>query len=902
MTAGSGLAAAVVAAKEQLALGRNKLRTQHASGSPGAQVCTHFTELLEEIVLGLFHAATENQPRASRVTLVAHSGFGRREMAPYSDVDLMLLHPFKNDEDLLPLARPFTHHLFDLGLEIGFSARSVKQACDLAMGDATVFTALSEGRLLYGDAELYEQFDSRFRRLTRRNWRKLVPLVEAARKEERTKYGETNFLLEPNVKRSRGGLRDLQLVRWIGFARYGESEPDGLMQAGLLTPEDLRKLRKARDFLMQLRNELHFQAGQANDLLDRAEQLRIAELRGYSRMGKEIADLLPVERFMRDYFQHTTAVREIAGHFVEGAQPRAMLRRFLEPWLSRQVEGDFRVGPTEISVIPAARAKLQGNLVEVLRLLDLANHHDRRIEHETWEAIRSTMDSRALPDPDEPLSEPVAERFLSLMSQPARLSELLRRLHELHVLEQIVPGMSHTRGLLQFNAYHSYTVDEHSLRAVQSVARLATDQGLAGEVYRQLKPKGLLHLAVLIHDLGKGYSRDHSEVGCEMAEQLGHRLRLPEREIDQLKFLVLKHLRMSHLAQQHDIHDESVVVQFAVEVGSAENLQMLYLLTLADLEAVGPGVLNEWKHELLSDLYEHTLHLLASDSPAAASSQRLMERREEMLALVRSRSGTAAQAVWWERQIAALPGNCLFAVPPQQMVAELEKLRSLPHRQAVSWGRFLPQRNVVEYTVGTYEEITPGIFHKLTGALSSQRQSILSAEINTLPEGLVLDRFYVHDADSPGPPTDGRIAQVSQSLVAVLQDASGKPPTFAPRFQDRQDSSRKVIKHLPTRVSIDNGTADTFTILAIFAYDRTGLLYTVTRTLFELGLSVSRAKIGTHLDQVVDVFYVTDQSGQKITEDARLDEIRSRLMEAIEGAPSEKPGGTPTALSGRDFP
>jgi [protein-PII] uridylyltransferase len=883
MPAGSGLSAAVVAAKEQLALGRDKLRRQHDSGSPGVQVCTHFTELLEEIVLDLFHAAAVDEGLASRVTLVAHSGFGRREMAPFSDVDLMVLHPFKSDEELLPLVRPFTLNLFDLGLEIGFSARTVNQACDLAMGDATIFTALSEGRLLYGDAELYEQFDSRFRHQARRNWRKMVPMVETNRKDERTKNGETNFLLEPNVKRSRGALRDLQLIRWIGFARYGESEPDGLMQSGRLTREDLRKLRKAREFLLQLRNELHFQAGSANDVLDRAEQLRIAELQGYSRMGKEVSDMLPVERFMRDYFQHTTAVREIAGHFVEGARPRAMLRRLMEPLLSRQVEGDFRVGPTEISVLPKARPKLQGDLVEVLRLLDLANRYDRRIEHETWEAIRSTMDSRPLPDPSEPLPEPVAQRFLALMSNAARLSELLRRLHELHALEQIVPGMGHTRGLLQFNAYHSYTVDEHSLRAVQCVAKLASEPGLAGEVYRNLKPKGMLHLAVLIHDLGKGFSRDHSEVGSEMAEQLGHRLRLPEREIDQLKFLVLKHLRMSHLAQQHDIHDENVVVQFAVEVGSAENLQMLYLLTLADLEAVGPGVLNEWKHELLSDLYEHTLHLLASDSPRDASSKRILERREEMLVLVRSRGDAEFQPVWWERHIAALPGNCLFAVPPQQMVAELEKLRTLPHREAISWGRFLPQRNVVEYTVGTYEEITPGIFHKLTGALSSQRQQILSAEINTLPEGLVLDRFYVHDADFPGPPPEERITQVSRSLVAALKDSSGRSPTFTRRFQDQQEAKPKAINHLPTRVNIDNNTADTFTILAMFAYDRLGLLYTITRTLFELGLSVSRAKIGTHLDQVVDVFYVTDQAGSKITDDERLEEIRRRLMEAIEG-------------------
>lgn len=875
MVVGTGLAAAVVAAKEKLALGRDKLRQQHAGGSPGIQVCTHFTELLEEVVLDLFHDAVTDERLASRVALVAHSGFGRREMAPFSDVDLMLLHPFRSDEELLKLVRPFTHHLFDLGLEIGFSARTPVEACRLALSDATIFTSLAEGRLLHGNAELYEQFDRQFRRQTKRHWRRLVPLVEAARKEERTKYGETVFLLEPNVKRSRGGLRDLQLVRWIGFARYGEAEPDGLMQAGRLTRDDLRKLRKAREFLLHLRNELHFHGGKAGDLLDRSEQLRIAGELQYQAVEGQ----MPVERFMRDYFQHTTAVREIAGHFVAGAQPRAWLKRLIEPFFSHQVDGDFRVGPTEIAATPKARPKLQKDLVEILRLLDLANYHDKRIEHETWETIRSAMDRLPLPDPAEPLPTAVSEQFMSLMSQPSRLSELLRRLHELHVLEQIVPGMGHTRGLLQFNVYHHYTVDEHSLRAVQCVTRLQNDPGLPGQVYRGLQQKRTLHLAMLIHDLGKGLGRDHSEVGCEMAEQLGRRLGLPEREVDQIKFLVLKHLRMSHLAQQHDIHDENVVVQFAVEVGSAENLRMLYLLTLADLAAVGPGVLNQWKQELLSDLYEHTLHLLASDSPADASNKRLIERREEMLALVGGREDQA----WWGRQIAALPGNCLFAVPPQQMVAELEQLRTLPHQQAVTWGRFLPQRNVVEYTIGTYEEITPGIFHKLTGALSSQRQQILSAEINTLPEGLVLDRFCVQDADYSGPPPEERLNQVSQSLVAALRDASEKPPTFTRRWQDRPEAADSVIKSLPSRVSIDNSTAERFTIVAIFAYDRMGLLYTITRTLFELGLSVSRAKIGTHLDQVVDVFYVTDHAGQKLLDEERLGTIRRRLLEAIEG-------------------
>jgi [protein-PII] uridylyltransferase len=881
MSAGPRLNTAVVAAREQLAQGREKLHRQHASGSPGVQVCAHFTDLLEEIVQGLFRAALaalDDSTRGRiepRVALVAHSGFGRREMAPYSDLDLMLLHPFRGESDVLLLVRPFAQHLYDLGLEVGFSARTAAQACTSAFQDATVLTSLTEARLIAGDEDLFARFDGRFRRMTKRRWRRLIVATEAARREERARFGETVFLLEPNVKRSRGGLRDLQLIRWMGFVRYGENEYDGLHQAGRLTDDDIRVLRAARDFLLWLRNELHFAAGKASDLLDRTEQLRLAELRGY----KPIEGLLPVEQFMREYFQHTTGVREVASHFVAGARPLRLWTWLTEPLFSHRFERDFRVGPTAVSATKEGLAKLRGDLAEVLRLLDLANMANKRIDHETWRAIRSAMTQRGPADPLQPLPIEVSSRFLSLLSRPARLAELLRKLHELRVLEQIIPGMTHARGLLQFNAYHRYTVDEHSLRVVAELARLHQDPGTPGEVYRALRNKETLHLAALVHDLGKGYIEDHSEVGLRLAEQTAARLNLPEPEAENLKFLVHKHLKMSHLAQQHDIHDVNVVVPFAVEVGSLERLKMLYVLTLADLAGVGPGVLNDWKRALLTDLYHHALGLLASDSPADAASERLRTRREEILRLARHLDGVG----WWETQILALPASCMFAGSPAQVVQELDRLRKLSHRDAIAWGRHLPERNAVEYTIGTYEEITPGIFHKLTAALTNSRQQILSADINTLAEGMVLDRFYVHDQDFVGPPPPERLQEVSAALVASLKDSGGKPPVFRKLWHERAQPGSAAIKHLPTRITIDNNTAEKSTILAVFAYDRMGLLYAIARALFELGLSVSRAKIGTHLDQVVDVFYVTDQvTGTKLTDERRLSEIRRHVLAAIE--------------------
>jgi [protein-PII] uridylyltransferase len=613
-------------------------------------------------------------------------------------------------------------------------------------------------------------------------------------------------------------------------------------------------------------------SGKANDILDRTEQVRLAEMRKYP----EVAGLLPVEQFMREYFQHTCDVREIASHFAAAAQPGSMFG-WLEPLFSRHVEG-FRVGPATVSATPSGLPRLRGDLAEVLRLLDLSSRRNKRIHEASWQTIRAAMLQRGPADADQPLAPEVVQSFMSLLAEPARLGDSLRRLHELRVLEQFIPGMTHARGLLQFNAYHRYTVDEHSIRVVEHLTSLMSDRGTPGEVYRSIKDKATLHLAALLHDLGKGYVEDHSDVGARLAVQSAAHLGLHEHDGEILRFLVHKHLRMSHLAQQHDITDNNVVVPFAVEVGSPEVLKMLYVLTLADLAAVGPGVLNEWKQELLTDLYHHAAQLLASDSPAAAAGERVRARRQEVLDLSRKYDGVA----WWETQVLALPPSCLFAAPPSQVVEELDRIRKLPRHDALAWGRYLPERNVVEYTVGTYEGIAPGIFHRLTGALSSNRQQILSADINTLADGLVFDRFCVRDEDLKPPPPESRLQQISQALVAALKDTAGKPPVFRKVWQPRNTATAAVVQHLPPRVTIDNSTAERCTIVAIFAYDRMGLLYTITRTLFELGLSVSMAKVGTHLDQVLDVFYVADAaSNQKVTDEKRLGEIRQRLLNAI---------------------
>jgi len=864
----------VVIAKQRLAEGRAKLREQHDRGSPGIQVCARLTDLADEVILELFEAVLkelgEDGPDGLRrhVALVPGGGYGRREIAPASDIDLMILHEPGYDSRVAPLAQRMLQNVFDVGFDLGQSVRTVSQCCQLARGDGTIYTSLTETRFLAGNESLYQRFAARYAKFSSRRRRSLVTMIEQARREERLQYGETVYLLEPNVKRSKGGLRDIQFLRWLGYAGYGAADPDGLRMQGVLDDDERRQLRRALEFLLRLRNELHFHSGKAQDVLTKSEQLRLASLFEYQ--GSD--GLLPVEQFMREYFQRTGEVYSIVKRFLAAVRPAARLKSLLAPLLSHHAEGDFRVGPYHISATRRGLAKIRGDLGQILRLCDLANQYDKRIDHLTWEAVRAAAGELSTD-----LTPEQSHRFLSLLAQPAQLGQLLHRLHDLGVLEKILPEFAHAHSLLQFNEYHKYTVDEHCLRAVEECSDLITAEGLPGEVYRRIKQKRTLHLALLIHDLGKGHPEDHSELGLKIAERTAQRLRLPLREAESLKYLVHKHLTLSHLALRRDTTDERVVVDFAVEVGSPEVLRMLYVLTVADIAAVGPGTLNNWKLDLLSDLYTRTMEHLAGDTPSMSTAERLRQRRSEIRACL----GSQDDSQWFESQIEALPLPYLYGTPAEKIGAELRRLKRIEPGGAESWGRYVPERDAIEYTVGTHEQKAAGIFHRLTGALTSQGLQILSAEINTLAGGVVLDRFHVHDPDYQDQPPPERIEAVTRALVGSLEEAAEETPKFRKVWRPTTGAGGQVLSVLPTRVRLDNSTSEAYSVIDVFAHDRMGLLYAITRCLFELGLSVHVAKIGTYLDQVVDVFYVTDRQGRKIEDERYLDEIRNRLLAAV---------------------
>ncbi|MBN1854767.1 MAG: [protein-PII] uridylyltransferase, partial [Pirellulales bacterium] len=786
-------------------------------------------------------------------------------------VDLMILHHPKVTSRVVSLVERLLRDVFDTGLRFGHSVRTVDQACRLACSEPMICTSLVDSRLLGGSKSLFASYIRRFRRQTHRRARWLIAGIMEDRWAEKRRYGETVFLLEPNVKRSPGTLRDIQLIRWIGFVRFGTHDPGELHAHGAIGEEDLQAIQRAGEFLLRLRNELHFHAQQAADVLDRASQLRIAELRGYVTQ----AGLLPVEQFMRDYFCHTNAVSHVAGRFVAKIQSRDRLARLATAMFGHREEDGIHVGPAGILATRQGLRKLRGDLTAIMRLVDLANLHDKPIAAPTWEAIRQ----EAMQLPKVPPAPDACQHFLSLLGCPARLGTLLRDLRDAGILEKFIPEFRRARGLLQFNQYHKYTVDEHCLRAVEFATNLWSDKGPLGRVYRLLSKKHLLHLALLIHDLGKGYLEDHREIGLKIAAETAQRLDLSSHEAEALKFLVHNHMAMNHLAFRRDTADEQLALQFAVKVGSPELLKMLYVLTAADLGAVGPGVWDGWKNEVVTDLYHRTMHHLAGESPETTIDELLDWQRDAVRAIL----GAESKRPWFVKNLEALPAAYLNATPPQQAASDLHLLHSLDAGGVSLASLYQPETATIQFTIATTERIAAGIFYRLTGALSSHGLIIRTAQIYTLPTGLVLDRFCVHDPDYASEPPPHRLERIQRSLIQALQDPTGQPPPFRHTWQaDRHRTMR-----IPTRVNIDNNTSTHFTIIDIFTHDRTGLLYAITCRLFELGLSVGRAKIGTFLDQVVDVFYVTDQQDRKIENEERLAEIRRRLFEVTELAESD---------------
>ncbi len=860
--------------RDLLAQGRRDIEALHRGGALGVQVVAALSDLFDRIVERAYRAALESVPLEERpgvlqeLAVVAVGGYGRGDPSPHSDADLLFLHPPRPRPIIREIVARLVRDLWDIGLKLGHSVRSANDCIALARQDLSVRTALTEARFLQGSAALFADLQRRYQALYESlsiNRFIAEALAERAR-EHQDYYAATVYLLEPNVKKSPGGLRDFHLLRWVALLRCGSRDIEMLRISGALSRADAEVISAACEFLYRLRNELHFHAGAPQDVLTRDEQLRLAAWLDFATQGS----LLGVERFMQHYYRHTTALHDAVMRFVEGARQRPRWSSWVQSLLDKPVEGRFLLNRERIAIEAAAATAVLADGASLLRLFDLARTRGVKVEHATLERIHAAA-------PACEVSTAARASFLQSLAIPRALGGLLRDLHRVGLLSRFLPAFEHARCLIQFNRYHKYTVDEHSLLAVEAALRREADPGAIGQAYREIRHKDILHLALLLHDLGKGLGEDHSEIGRQLAEDIAVQYGMEEPQRGLLVFLVHQHLFMAHTAFRRDVADIPTLVQFARRVGTPETLKMLYAFTAADTEAVGPGSLTAWKESLLGELYVRTMEELTGEAPLGDENARAENVRSEL----RREFTGAFPADWLEVQIAALPPHYLLTTERDRVTNHLRALqRGLSERVLVTW-EFLRDRGLQQLTVFTRDDIAPGIFSKIAGVLAARGFQIAGAQIVTRADGVVMDTFWCMDLEFSGDSPPQRREEVGQRITEVLLGSHTVESLFARRGSPARPA--EASPRGPTQVELDNDSSERFTIVEVFADDCQGLLYIITRALLELGLSVASAKISTRLDQVVDAFYVTElATGEKPTDHARLEVIRTRLLASIE--------------------
>ena len=711
------------------------------------------------------------------------------------------------------------------------------------------------------------------------------------------------------------------MLRWVGFAYHGTPDLNLLRLSGELSQDDARKALAACEFLTRLRMDLHFHAGLAQEVLNRDEQLRIAENWGY----RDSPGQRGVERFMQEYFRHATALASISRRFVQTRRKEGVWRILKNYLVEHKFEGIYRIRSDVLEVPRRHRGQVVQNLTSILRMYRLCSaygivpspsveevvsqrvaelsgtefHVKEHHQHEPTDPLGTHQSG-----PLYPLTKEQASLFLDILRTTKPLGPLLRSLFQTRTLDLLIPDIAHIRCLMQFNQYHSFTVDEHTLRTIEAVTSFVEAKNSLGDAYRAVRNKHLLHLALLLHDAGKGFGESHSRVGARIAERIGRRLFLSEADRQQVVFLVLQHLDMAHQAFARDITDPEHLVEFSRMVGSPDNLRMLYVLTAADVMSVARSVWNDWKAELLHDLFDRCTELLSGKPCESLEHERLTLAKQRVVELMDGSNSPYSIPIvtafrkanpdlpaheipqkvrrWIEERMQEFPAHHLAGILPEQIASDLAVIAQLGDREIDVDGRYEPVTRSMEYRIVTRQSIAArGCFCNMAGVLTALRMEILTADIFTTKSGIVVDRFQVIDRDYQGPVPPIRVMDVSERIKGVLRGEFSVEALFQRHQRFVTGRPPGSGSNLRTRVELDPNSSESRLIIDVFAHDRPGLLYTLTKALYDLDLSVDLAKISTHFDQVLDIFYVTELDGTKPAIESRVSAIRQTLLDRL---------------------
>jgi [protein-PII] uridylyltransferase len=858
------------------------IREQFAESGDGWKAAHALTALADETILLLVKRvlarlpSSDQQSIESSLAIVAIGGYARRELAPFSDIDLVLLHPDKPHELVEKVVGEIVREIWDTGMALGHNVGSPKQLAQLASKEVLPATSFLDARLLVGPANLFNSFVGKIKTLFAKPSKgmelflKVVGAVEA----DQERFGGTGHLLEPNIKRTAGGLRDIHLVHWCSQAVHQTTDLATLEEKGILGIGDAQTLAQAHHFLLRLRCNLHFHANRAHDDLLRSDQMRVAREWNYP----DLPGRTPVELFMAEFFKHATAAADIRERFVERTRPRTLMNNARELFLSRKVREGVSLGPDRLILTARKRREVAANLEEILLLAEVAANRGVRFDYQLTEALRREHWARRRPEDNpsdqQPLSESCAKVFLRFLEKPGTQHQILSVLHRVGVLSRVIPAFEHARHLLQFNAYHKYTVDDHTFGVLKHLESFEKRDDVLGRAYRAVVRKDILHLAALLHDLGKGFEEDHSEVGRRLAIETAARLHLDADETEALVFLVHRHLMMSDLALKRDTSDPKVWVILGRAVGDSQRLKMLYALTCSDIMGVGPGVYTPWTADLLEDLYRNTLSVLG-DAEDASDKREICEERRAAVAAKLAGNSKAASFV------PDLPLSYLSEVPLEEIVEHLQMASRLVDGEIDVHSKYRSDTKTTTYTVITHEKATPYPFSKICGGLAAHHLDVLRARIYTLSDGTIVDQFDVRDTHYFGDPSKDRVQKVEGTLQRILRGDLSVPDALYSTRSSMFGVKPRVMQSITTRVTIDNNSSEQCSVIDVFTNNRRGLLYTLAQGIAKLGLSVEYAKIVTYEDEAADIFYVQEQDGQKIAGSPRIEEIENRLLAEV---------------------
>ncbi|KRE24844.1 protein-PII uridylyltransferase [Bosea sp. Root483D1] len=875
--------ALVDALRDNLDEGRQSAREILARTRNGLSCAKRLSGVMDSVVASLHAAATrhfypvDNPSAGERIAVVAVGGYGRGTLAPGSDVDLLFLFPDKQTAWGESVVEAMLYPLWDLKLKVGHSVRSVDDCIREGRADMTIRTALLEARLICGDAALFADLVKRYGAEIAEGTAPAFTEAKLAERETRVaRAGSSRYLVEPNVKDGKGGLRDLNTLFWIAKYSYRVDDSAELVEAGLFDAREFAMFQRSEEFLWRVRCWMHFITGRAEERLSFDLQRQIAAAIGYAgRSGQA-----PVERFMKAYFLIAKDVGDLtaivcAALEARQQKPRASLTSLIGTFTKRRRvralgHPDFTLRGQRLAVIDDEAFKRDP--VNLLRLYEIASRDDLAIHPDTSRLVTQSL---RLVTPQLRQDREANRIFLEILTARRSPEAVLRRMNESGLLGRFIPDFGRIVAMMQFNMYHHYTVDEHLLRSIGILAeidagKLEAEHPLANSIFATITNRRALYVALFLHDIAKGRPEDHSVAGARIARKLCPRLGLTDAQTETVVWLIENHLVMSTVAQSRDLGDPKTIESFAAIVQTLERLKLLLVLTVADIKAVGPGVWNGWKGQLLRTLYYETEVVLAGGHSGIERKARV-ERKQQAL--------EARLADWTEEERAAYlarhyPAYWLKVEPErQEQHARFLREAEIAGRTTATKVETDQFRGVTELTVLAPDH--PRLLAIVTGACAAAGGNIVDAQIFTTTDGLVLDTIFVSRAFERD---DDELRRAERIAAAIERALKGEIKIADLVAQRRAPPPRGGTFQVAPEVIIDNVLSSRHTVLEVSGLDRPGLLYDLTTAIGKLNLNIASAHIATFGEKAVDVFYVTDLTGAKITSTGRQLVIRQALL------------------------